>query len=29
VAEMHANWLLIDLPHCGHETSAGFIAEAR
>lgn len=29
VAEMHANRLLIDLSHCGHRTSAGFIAEAR
>jgi|GEM_PF-4644569 membrane dipeptidase len=26
---MHANRLLIDLSHCGHRTSAGFIAEAR
>ena len=29
VAEMHANRLLIDLSHCGHRTSADFIAEAR
>jgi membrane dipeptidase len=29
MAEMHANRLLIDLPHSGHGTSAGFIAKAR
>ncbi len=28
VAEMHANRLLIDLSHCGHRTSADYIAEA-
>jgi len=26
---MHANRLLIDLSHCGHATSASFIAEER
>ncbi len=29
VAEMHANRLLIDLSHCGHRTSADFLAEAK
>lgn len=29
VAEMHANRLLIDLSHCGHRTSADYIAEAK
>ncbi|MCP8941057.1 dipeptidase [Alsobacter sp. SYSU M60028] len=29
VAEMHRNRLLIDLSHCGHRTSADFIAAAK
>jgi membrane dipeptidase len=29
VAEMHRQRLLIDLSHCGHKTSLGFLAEAR
>lgn len=29
IAAMHANRLLVDLSHCGHRTSAGYIAAAR
>ena len=29
VAEMHRNRLLIDLSHCGHRTSADYLAEAK
>jgi membrane dipeptidase len=29
VAEMHKNRLLIDLSHCGHRTSADYLAEAK
>jgi membrane dipeptidase len=29
VAEMHHNRLLIDLSHCGHRTSADYLAEAK